>query len=215
MVCSPMKIAAFFLIAVLLWPMSGAAQVGNSCTTNGTVGTSNPTGTVEGLLLCSSGAWVYPAVQIGSTSATCNSTNAGTLQWTGSAFQICTGSSWTTYGIYDLATFYPGSPPASAITRVVSVRAATFPSSLTGSDCVAKSGATASTTININKIHSGSSSNVGSITFAASGSANQTCTLSATASFSLAVGDALEFAFPSSPDATLADVAVTLAGTYQ
>jgi hypothetical protein len=97
MVCPPMKSAAFFLLAVLLWPVPAAAQVGNSCTTNGTSGTYNPTGTVEGLLLCSGGSWVYPAVQIGSTSATCNSTDAGILQWTGSVFQGCNGSSWSTF----------------------------------------------------------------------------------------------------------------------
>jgi hypothetical protein len=47
-------------------------------------------------LYCSSSLWTYPAYQFGSANgATCNSTEAGAIQWTGSIFQVCDGSSWT------------------------------------------------------------------------------------------------------------------------
>ncbi len=93
------------------------------------------------------------------------------------------GSSWTTLGIYDFAIFMPSTPTGGAIARVVSARTATYPASLTGSYCVAKEGATSSTSITINKVHAGTSSSVATATFAASGSTNQTCTFTAASSF--------------------------------
>lgn len=45
-------------------------------------------------VVCISSLWQYPAYQFGSTSASCNSTNAGRAQWTGAAFEFCNGTSW-------------------------------------------------------------------------------------------------------------------------
>ena len=154
---------------------------------------------------------------VGNDAASCSSTNLGEVIWTGTYFQVCSnGSAWTNLNAHDIAVFMPGPPNASMIVRVVSARNATYPSGLTGSYCVAKTGATSSAVITLNKIHGATvTSGVGTATFAAGGSANQTCTFTAASAITLAPGDALEFVFPATPDATLADVAITLAGTYQ
>jgi hypothetical protein len=110
--------------------------------------------------------------------------------------------------------FMPTTPGANVIVRVVSPRAATYPASLTGSNCVAKTGATSSTTITINQIHSGTSTAVATAVFAASGGSNQTCTFTAASAITLAATDVIEFAFPSPADATLANIAITLMGTH-
>lgn len=47
-------------------------------------------------LVCVSGTWQYPAYQFGSTAASCTSTNAGAVQWTGTVFQGCDGTTWNT-----------------------------------------------------------------------------------------------------------------------
>ena len=44
---------------------------------------------------CISSAWAHAPLFVGSASAyTCNSTNAGVVQWTGSLFEGCDGSNW-------------------------------------------------------------------------------------------------------------------------
>lgn len=152
-------------------------------------------------------------------STSCGASFSGMMQWTGSAMQYCDGSSWDTIqtgaAAYDLSAFYPGAPPASAIVRVVSDRTASYPSNLTGSNCVAKEGATSSAVVTINKVHSGSSSSVGTATFAASGGSNETCSFTSSSGISLVAGDVVEFVFPATPDATLGDIAITLEGTHQ
>jgi hypothetical protein len=57
----------------------------------------------DGLYTCTSGAWAPEAFIVGSvlqngSSASCNSTNAGMLEWNGSAFQGCNGSTWLSLG---------------------------------------------------------------------------------------------------------------------
>src|ERR1700691_3011553 len=49
-----------------------------------TTGTSVVSPAAGNNLVCISGTWQYPTYQFGSTTASCNSTNAGAMQWTGS-----------------------------------------------------------------------------------------------------------------------------------
>jgi hypothetical protein len=76
--------------------LPAAAQVGVACSPNGAAGVNNLTSNIETGLFCSSGSWVASATQLGSTAASCGSTAAGTIQWTGSALQYCNDSSWAT-----------------------------------------------------------------------------------------------------------------------
>src|SRR4051794_22073041 len=53
----------------------------------------------DGLYTCTGGAYAPEAFIVGSklqdgSTASCNSTNAGMIEWNGSAFQGCNGSSW-------------------------------------------------------------------------------------------------------------------------
>jgi hypothetical protein len=162
---------------------------------------------------------IASSAQIGSTTASCGGGNGGALQYTTSGvLELCNGSNWTSLAgssAYDLAMFYPGTLQASGFVRVVADHTATYPTNLAGSSCVAKEGATSSTTITLNQIHAGTSTNVGTVVFGSGGGTNVTnCTFTAASGISLAIGDALEFVFPASPDATLGDIAITIAGTH-
>jgi hypothetical protein len=88
------------------------ALYGVSCAFPGALNVTGPDATGNNFI-CDSGTitWKYPAYQFGSTSATCNSTNAGVVQWTGSAFQGCNGSAWTTL---DSGNILLGTTTASA-----------------------------------------------------------------------------------------------------
>src|SRR5690348_9200361 len=53
----------------------------------------------DGLYTCTGTQWAAEALIVGgvdqsNSAPACNSTNAGMIQWTGSAFQGCNGSSW-------------------------------------------------------------------------------------------------------------------------
>lgn len=109
-------------------------------------------------------------------------------------------------GQVDLATWIIGEPTASQIVfRFIAVRALHFPASLTGSQAKAGVAATGSTVFDIQK----NGSSVGSITFSASGT---TGAFSAASAISLAAGDVLSIVAPGTPDATLADISITLKG---
>jgi hypothetical protein len=86
-----------------------------------------------------------------------------------------------------------------------------FAAAMAGSSGIALVAATAQTDITVNKIAAGSHTvtAVGTVRFAAAGGAP---TFIAASPFSLAVGDALEFKAPASPDATLADFSFSVAG---
>jgi hypothetical protein len=162
-----------------------------------------------GLYASTSSSSGYAIYASGSTYLSGTTTVSGNLVVTGT----CTGCGGTQ--AYDLSMFYPGTVSSSAIVRVTSARVATYPTGLTGSYCVAKEGATSSTTITIKQIHAGSSTSVGTVVFGSGGGTNVTnCTFTAASGISLAAGDALEFAFPATPDATLGDVTITVAGTH-
>jgi hypothetical protein len=108
---------------------------------------------------------------------------------------------------YDIATFFPGKPPASnaLMWRLVAVRAFTIKSG-TGTDKQGYSGtnATASTVLTMKK----NGSSIGTFTFTSGGHTATIGTFSSDTSF--AVGDQLEFFGDTAQDTTLADVSISV-----
>lgn len=95
--------AALALALALLWPFPAAADhtIGGSCP-GGADGAQSADGNN---VVCIGGVWQYPAYQYPSTAASCNGTNAGMMQWTGSAFEGCNGTSWVKFpGLVLLST---------------------------------------------------------------------------------------------------------------
>ena len=90
------------LIFLLVVPTAAQAQSYNTaCPTVGI--TTAPDATGNSLICNSSNLWEYPAYIHGSTgtggsAAACASSTAGAIQWTGSAFQGCNGTSWAALG---------------------------------------------------------------------------------------------------------------------
>jgi hypothetical protein len=110
---------------------------------------------------------------------------------------------------FDVQTFYPGIPTASAkLYRGKIARAVTFAANFAGSYFTASANATGSTVFDIQK----NGSSIGSCTIGAGGT-TPTFATSGGAAQSFAAGDVLAIISPASPDATLADPAITLAGT--
>lgn len=110
---------------------------------------------------------------------------------------------------YDVGTFMPGVPDNSAIIRIGIPRPIKLLAGLPNSVCVAKAAATSSTTVVLNKVHSGSSTSIGSLVWSAAGTV---CSKTFSSDVSFVVGDVIEEAFPATADVTLADIAITLAG---
>jgi hypothetical protein len=113
---------------------------------------------------------------------------------------------------YDLGSFMPGVPPDSAIIRIGVPRAVLFPSGLPNAVCRAKAAATSSTTVNLNLIHAGASSAIGTMDWSAAGTV---CSVTFGSDVTVVSGDLIEEAFPVSGDATLADIAITIPGIRQ
>ncbi|MBI3150093.1 MAG: hypothetical protein HYZ17_16435 [Betaproteobacteria bacterium] len=110
---------------------------------------------------------------------------------------------------FDVHTFYPGVPTASAkLYRGKLARAVTFPANFSTSQFTASANATGSTVFDIQK----NGSSVGSCTIGAGG-VTPTFASSGGAAVSFAAGDILMIVSPASADATLADPAITLVGT--
>lgn len=110
---------------------------------------------------------------------------------------------------FDIHTFYPGKPTASArLYRGKLARAVTWPANFAGAQFTATANATASTVFDVQK----NGVSVGSCTIAAGGT---TATFATTggAAVNFAAGDIFEVIAPASADATLADPAITFAGT--
>jgi len=78
---------------------SASALYGTSCITAGANNVSAADSTGNNFI-CDSGTltWKYPIYQFGSTAASCAAGLAGGLQWTGSALQLCNGTTWGTLG---------------------------------------------------------------------------------------------------------------------
>lgn len=131
---------------------------------------------------------------------------------TGTAGQVLTsnGSSAPTYQTqpYDVAFQADGEPEASAVLlRYVFPRAGNFVDDLVGSKAIAAVAATAEAVLSVKK----NGSTVGTITFAAAGSTGTFVTSGGAVSF--AADDVITVVAPGTPDATLADLAITLVGT--
>jgi hypothetical protein len=102
---------------------------------------------------------------------------------------------------------WPGSPAASQIVeRYIFATSVNFSAGLAGSYGTAGTAATAAATFAIAK----NGTAIGTMAFAA-GATSATFTMSSAATF--AAGDVLTIAAPATPDATLANLAWTLAGT--
>lgn len=109
-------------------------------------------------------------------------------------------------GVYDIGIYVEGLTSNSEVVwEFVAPRGWTLPAGASGA-AVAQAAATASTTYTISK----NGASIGTIAWAASGTVG---TISVTSSTSFAPGDILSLAGPATADATLANIAVTLAGT--
>jgi len=121
--------------------------------------------------------------------------------------QTQTGSAQPVVNPYDVVTFFSGVPGASEVlSRVVFTRQVAFPIALAGSYASAGIAATAETIVSTNK----NGAAFGTCTFAIAGT---TCTFASTVGALFSAGDVLTVVGPGSADATLADIAITLAGT--
>ncbi len=112
-------------------------------------------------------------------------------------------------GPFDPAIFWPGVPPASQIVRIAVPRSAVFLPGFTFSVGVARTASTGTAVVNVNQVVAGVPTLRGTITFTASVNGVP----ASGAGMTVVNGDVIEFVFPASPDATLADVAITLFGT--
>jgi hypothetical protein len=109
----------------------------------------------------------------------------------------------------DIAAYYPGVPTASALLyRVKVARTLTFAADFAGSQFTATVNATASTVFTIKQ----NGSSIGTCTIAA-GTVTPTFATTSGTSKTLVAGDVLSIEAPASPDATLADPAITLVAT--
>lgn len=192
------------------------------------IGLINPASTLD----------VNGGVRIGADAASCTAAKEGTIRYVAAtdAWEFCNATAWTTLGggsglpggaaqyqmlrqgasaaqwedaPYDIAMWWPGKPIGSSKVRIIIPRATQLPQNLTDSQCKAGTAATASTTVTLNKISGGSTTSMGTAVWSAAGT---TCSFTFSAAVNLAAGDMVEFLFPASADATLADIAITLAG---
>jgi hypothetical protein len=107
---------------------------------------------------------------------------------------------------YDIALFAAGKPTASALMmRFVFARSISFQVNLAGSVASVGTAATGSTVFSLAK----NAGSIGNVTFAG---AATTGTFNVAAAQSFAIGDVLTVTAPASPDATLADLSITLSG---
>ena len=138
--------------------------------------------------------------------------NYATVSGSTTAGQIAawdaSGNLVSTAAPYDIASGLAGKPGASALVLIFSApRAVSFAGNFANSKGTAGVNPTVTATYTINKNGSG----IGTIAVSTGGVV--TFTTSSGAAQALAIGDRLTVVAPSSQDATLADVAFTLAGT--
>lgn len=104
-------------------------------------------------------------------------------------------------------TFMSGAPAASAVIRYIVTDAMTFPINFSDSKGNAKTAPTADADIDV----SINGVSVGTVHFAAASNSATFSSVIASPTVA-AVGTVIEFAFPASPDATMANIAITLRG---
>ena len=122
-----------------------------------------------------------------------------------------TGSALVGSGLFDVITFYPNVPSASAICmQAITPQPVTFPLGLTTSYAVASIPATAPTTFTINWVSGTTVTAVGTAVFAEGGTL---ATFTFTSAVVTAAGDIIQIVGPSTPDATLANVSFALVGS--
>ncbi|MGE4350689.1 MAG: DUF1566 domain-containing protein [Bdellovibrionales bacterium] len=76
---------------------------------------------LDGCYACSGGIWVAQALHIGGTASDCSSSLAGLIQWTGTAFQGCDGSSWVDLGSGGESSSTCATPDAFSFTNQTGV----------------------------------------------------------------------------------------------
>jgi hypothetical protein len=127
------------------------------------------------------------------------------------------GTTLSTSGqIYLPSTFYPSTPPASAILLLHPVaEAITFAANFAGSTFTATASATGSTVFTIAKALAASPNTFTTIGTATIAASSITCTFASTggAAQSFAAGDVLKITAPGTPDATLSYPAFALLAT--
>lgn len=110
---------------------------------------------------------------------------------------------------FEVDFFMYSTPPASAILAKSFSRASSVIASAP-IKCNAVVGATSSYTVTLKKVTGGTVTSIGTLVFAASGSANQGCTATFSSAVSFAAGDIIEATFPSGTDATIANVSISV-----
>lgn len=109
----------------------------------------------------------------------------------------------------DTPCFFASTPTASAFIRVALTRGLSVASGAAGCYALAKTASTGNVSFTINQVTAGVATSRGTIAFNIT--ATGVFTISSTITF--AAGDMLEIVAPTTPDATLADIAITLQGT--
>jgi hypothetical protein len=153
----------------------------------------------------------YPVVvKRGSTSVSVAATEKAIFSTDGTTNSLVKiGGVAVTTKNYNTGFFFPGLPTASGrvgMHVIAEAGGVSFPSGLGNSRAKAKTASTGTATFDIQK----NGASVGSLVFTTS--ATGVFTFASTTAF--AQGDLLEIIAPGSQDATLADIAVTIQGTY-